>query len=65
MVVIFYRTTAEGSREVARVENRGGVLDGPRAYVDLLLGKGQGIEQAMRDAPRRFDGAYLRAEFQP
>jgi hypothetical protein len=66
VVVIFYKTTGKGSKEVARVTiSQGGDLEGPPAYVNLLLKGQRGATDAMRDAPRRFNGAYLRAEFRP
>jgi len=64
MVVIFYQTTTGGGAEVARVNLVDGRLEGPKTYVDLLLSAGQQPAEAMKQAPSRFNGSYLRAKFQ-
>jgi hypothetical protein len=70
MMVVFYRTLPSGSTRDGRI-----VLDAGRLAVEgaeheaevLFEGVDRAdlaaVEAAMRDAPRRFDGAYLRAEF--
>lgn len=69
--VIFYRTTATGQREVARISyGQGGLrYEGVEAtaMLQMLLGDldprtPNGIRDAIRNAPIRFDGAYLRAK---
>jgi len=67
VVVTFYRTTASGSKERGRVTYENGKLESKDEGLLRLLLDGadtpEEIEAAMRNAPRRFDGAYLRASF--
>lgn len=68
MVVTFYRTTESGSKERGRVTYENGKLESKdKGLLRLLFANGddtpEKIEAAMRGAPRRFDGAYLRASF--
>jgi hypothetical protein len=67
---IFYRTTANGQVEIARIsyDQRGLTYEGPEApaMLQMLLGDldpvtPNGIRTAIRNAPIRFDGSYLRA----
>ena len=70
--VIFYRTTNDGSVQVGRVEYSNGMLNiqGSESMARTLL---EGVDRknskavlsAMKDAPKRFDGAYARAKFVP
>jgi hypothetical protein len=67
--VVFYRTTADGQEQLASLGADRSV-SGDRAVIDTFL-DGQDLGEVgdaellglMKDAPRRFDGAYLRAEF--
>jgi hypothetical protein len=71
--VIFYRTTRTG-QDVAGVvtmaDGRVMVESGPPQMLDTLFqglsgdADSEALLAAMRDAPRRFDGSYLRAEYQ-
>ncbi len=68
MRVTFYETTVRGSEVTGRIEYEAGTLasydaDGELEF--LLRGVDRddpaAVEAALRDAPRRFDGAYVRA----
>ena len=71
MVVTFYRTTNDGQKRIGRVRyDKVAGLTYSNAGIrlaDLLFENGKDtpekIEAAMRRAPLRFDGAYLRASF--
>jgi len=67
MVVIFLETTETGNKEVCRLEMIDGqvAISGKRTIAEEFLGyakrNGIPLEVALNDAPRRYDGAYLRA----
>jgi hypothetical protein len=68
--VRFYQTVKGGQRELSRVTLRDGKLrmSGNREVVKRFLEPVdtkdmKAVEAAFKDAPRRFDGAYLRAEY--
>lgn len=73
MQVVFYLTRVDGQEVAATItlDDAGQLqVTGSAGYLDLLFDAGQreagpeAMAQAMRDAPSRFDGSYLRAEFQ-
>lgn len=77
MRVTFYATRPDGSGQdvVATIALQGAeiVYTGAESYVQLLFDRGQleqgaeaveAVREAMRLAPYRFDGAYLRASYE-
>ena len=68
--VIFYRTVRTGQEVAATVSmtDSGVVVEGRARMAEMLF---RGVDPddqdamliAMRDAPRRYDGSYLRAEY--
>ena len=66
--VKFYSSVSGISRLVATIiyENNKISVHGRENYKTLLLRGAkdpEAIKQAMREAPKRFDGAYLKAEY--
>jgi hypothetical protein len=69
--VVFYETTVDGPNQVAslQVSAEKRIVEGNQAIIDLFL-QSQELRAIsdtellvlMEDAPRRFDGSYLRAE---
>jgi hypothetical protein len=67
--VLFYLTVSTGQQLVCVIESVDGqvMVHGQRAYAESLLNKVDGgaiLSEVLRDAPRRYDGFYLRAEYQ-
>jgi hypothetical protein len=72
--VRFFETTSSGQQEVASLTLMGleRHVTGDRELIDEFLASRELSEitnaellELMKDAPRRFDGAYLRASLEP
>lgn len=74
-VVKFYTTRSDGSGQdvacsITLADDGSLTFAGERQYVQLLFDRGQqaagreAMEEAMRQAPYRFSGTYLRAGFE-
>ncbi len=69
MVVNFYKTTKNGSEVLGSVTYTGTKITGPSKLIKLLFKDDPSqmtvfeITDIFKNAPVRFDGAYLRAEY--
>jgi len=68
MILEFFRTTSTGQQKIGQIEYDKGVLqtdDSCRPFAFTLFGEDlsdKHIVDAMKNAPIRFDGAYVRAK---
>lgn len=69
--VTFLKTTARGQDVLVTIAltDRGIAVEGPSYMADRLFqginrGDREAVLAVMRDAPRKFDGAYLRASYE-